>query len=439
MSTTLPLLSQQQALSDAFKSVSSLLDERISLKTLRKKAWDNFTILGFPNKSNEEYKYSGTEKLIEKIECWNPEALTTVDFDFDKVRKINPNAYHLFLINGKLMPVVSDIELLEKECSFCSLSQAAKDYPEMFEKHLGQSSIHFQDAFAQINLALAHEGLFIHMKPKQKLHKTIQINQIFTTETPSFIQTHHIIIAEALSEANIIETYWSADNTIFYFGNHLTEIAVSEQAQLNYYRLQHENTSAVHVSTIQATQQKDSHFDTNTISIGGFWTRNNLNIILEGKNAVSHLNGLQIMSHQQHIDNHTLVDHEVPHCESNQLYKGIFNQKSSGVFNGKIFVRKDAQKTNAYQSSKNMLLSENATINTKPQLEIYADDVKCSHGSSTGKIDESALFYLQARGLSTDSARAMLMCAFANDVIQTIRIEPFKGYLESLIEDYFNL
>jgi Fe-S cluster assembly protein SufD len=165
--------------------------------------------------------------------------------------------------------------------------------------------------------------------------------------------------------------------------------------------------------------------------------RNNLNIVLNGTHCTSHLNGLQLLSKQQHLDNHTLVDHQMPHCESNQLYKGILNDKSTGVFNGKIFVRKDAQKTNAYQSSKNMLLSDDATMNTKPQLEIYADDVKCSHGSSTGQIDENAVFYLRARGISPDSAKSLLMYAFAIDVIQTIKIESYRNYLDSLIEKHF--
>jgi Fe-S cluster assembly protein SufD len=193
----------------------------------------------------------------------------------------------------------------------------------------------------------------------------------------------------------------------------------------------------VHINATQVLQEQNSYFDTNTITIGSAWLRNNLNIKLNGLHCETHLNGLQILSGQQHVDNHTLVDHQMPHCNSNQLYKGILKDKGTGVFNGKIFVRRDAQKTNAYQSSKNMLMSDDAAMNTKPQLEIYADDVKCSHGSSTGQIDKNALFYLRSRALSEDKARTLLLHAFAIEVIQKINIPSYRSYIENIIEQRF--
>jgi Fe-S cluster assembly protein SufD len=284
---------------------------------------------------------------------------------------------------------------------------------------------------------MSRKGLFIYIAQKVSLKKPIQINNICSSSKYQIFNTHHVIIANSFSNSSIIETYSSIDNSKEYILNSLAEVIVYENASINYYKLQNEDQIASQINTTQVNQFQNSHFDTNTVTLGGKWLRNNLNIVLKGSNSESHLNGLQILKKNQHVDNHTLVDHQMPHCESNQLYKGILNDKSNGVFNGKIFVRKDAQKTNAYQSSKNMLLSDDATMNTKPQLEIYADDVKCSHGSSTGQIDPSALFYLRARGLSPESAKSLLMYAFAVDVIQTIKVESYKNYLEGLIEKCF--
>jgi Fe-S cluster assembly protein SufD len=242
-----------------------------------------------------------------------------------------------------------------------------------------------------------------------------------------------LIIAEKNSEAQIIEHSISLDVRKRVIVNSVAEIFAEENSRIHYYKIQNENQNTFHIHNTQAVQKKNSHFDTNTVSLDSNWVRNNLNISIEGENCETHLNGLFITSDSQFVDNHTRVYHGKAHCQSNQLYKGILDGKSTGVFNGKIYVERDAQKTNAYQSSKNILLTDDATINTKPELEIYADDVKCSHGSSTGKIDEDALFYLRTRGLSEQSARRLLLHAFASDVLDTIKIESLKSYLEELV------
>mgnify|MGYP000944325056 FL=1 len=346
-------------------------------------------------------------------------------------------ASHIFLVNGQLIKQESDLNINEDGFIICDIITAAKEHSALFEKFYGAQIKEFNDAFAQLNTAIAANGLFIYIEPNRSIQKPIQINNICNSLTNQVFHTHHIIVVEKFSNVSIVETFCSAIKSEAYLLNTVSEVVVGENAFVNYYKLQSENEMAFQINSTQVDQQKNSHFDTNTVTLGGKWIRNNLNIVLNGTQCVSHLNGLQILNKQQHVDNHTLVDHQMPHCESNQLYKGILNDKSTGVFNGKIFVRKDAQKTNAYQSSKNMLLSDDATMNTKPQLEIYADDVKCSHGSSTGQIDENAVFYLRARGLSPDSAKSLLMNAFAIDVIQTIKIESYKNYLSSLIEKCF--
>jgi Fe-S cluster assembly protein SufD len=423
-----------QTIADFFEASFDSLPGSDSVKKLRRANFNKFFDSRFPLKSNEEYKYSSTEKLLKDEFDWSFYETNKQYIDFGAYRNNNLEAAHIFLLNGKLIIEESDLNSLNKDCFVCDLKTAASVHPELFNKYYGTNLSEFNDAFAYLNTALAANGLFIYIAPNSEIKKPLQINNIFNTSANQIIQTHHIIIAEKHSKLSIIETFMNEANSSAFVLNTAAEVTVEENAFVNYYKLQNENDTTTHINTTQVVQYKQSHFDTNTVTLGGKWVRNNLNILLKGTACVSHLNGLQILKKYQHVDNHTLVDHQMPHCESNQLYKGILKDRSTGVFNGKIFVRKDAQKTNAYQSSKNMLLSDDATMNTKPQLEIYADDVKCSHGSSTGQIDENAIFYLRARGLSTDSAKSLLMTAFAIDVIQTITIESYKNYLERIIE-----
>jgi Fe-S cluster assembly protein SufD len=263
------------------------------------------------------------------------------------------------------------------------------------------------------------------------------------------IPLHIIYLSDSSSEAlvntrNLIEVEENASVTIIeqhivcgkgkVFNNFLSEKFVAQNAKLISYTWQNEGMRGYSVNTHQVDVKENGHYDNTTITLSGQVVRNNHNVVLSGKNGQAHLNGLFVSGQSQFVDNHTLMDHQVPHCESNELYKGIIKDKSTAVFNGKIFVRKDAQKTNAYQSSKNILLSDDATINTKPQLEIYADDVKCSHGTSTGKIDENALFYLNARGIGAESARTMLLSSFAIEVIEKIEVDSLKEKITQAFE-----
>jgi len=217
------------------------------------------------------------------------------------------------------------------------------------------------------------------------------------------------------------------------FSNHVVEIDVARGANSKYYKIENDKPTSYHYSAINVAQAKDSKFTTNTIALNGAMVRNNLNIRLEGEGCEAYMNGLYLLAGKTHVDNHTSVDHTKPNAYSNELYKGIMDEKSRGVFNGKIFVRQDAQKTNAFQSNKNILMTNDATVNTKPQLEIWADDVQCSHGCTTGQLDNDALFYLMARGIKRDSAMAMLLHAFARDVIDNLELEPLQAYVEEII------
>ena len=269
------------------------------------------------------------------------------------------------------------------------------------------------------------------------LETPIHIIHISSANQNTIINSRNLIVVESNAQAKIVESYETVDSNAKVFNNALTEIVVEENAIVDHYKIQDEKGFGYLLSTTQAIQKKESVFSTNTFTLSGSLVRNNLTIVLDGEYIESHLNGLYLTNGNQVVDNHTLVDHQKPNCNSNELYKGIIEDKSSATFNGKIYVRKDAQKTNAFQSNKNILLSDDGTINTKPQLEIYADDVKCSHGTSTGKLDADKIFYLRARGLSEASAKKLLMHAFASEVVDTIKIAALREYVEEKISKRF--
>ncbi|HWY10608.1 MAG TPA: Fe-S cluster assembly protein SufD, partial [Bacteroidia bacterium] len=310
-----------------------------------------------------------------------------------------------------------------------TLSNSSAEVKDHITKYANVNS----DAFVALNTAFCSGGLFIQIKGV--VEKPIHIINITSVSENSFINPRQLIVLEKNAEVVVVESFVSGNNSGKIFQNHLSEIVLNENAKLNSYRLQNEDENSYQVNTVQVNVNRYANYTTNTFTFNGAVVRNNLNVVLASDLCESHLNGLFISSESKLIDNHTLVDHQKPNCQSNELYKGIAKGKSTGIFNGKIYVRKDAQKTNAYQSSKNILLSEDATINTKPQLEIYADDVKCSHGTSTGKVDEAALFYLKSRGIGDEKARKLLLQAFAQEVIDKINIEELKERVVALFEN----
>jgi len=397
------------------------------LKEKRKEAFEKFSDSGIPTRKNEEYKYTDVRKVF----AGN---FTAIHNEAHKLNSIPPSLgegnIQLVFINGWLHKDSTLSAKLPKGVIVGNLAvDGLLNHSDLLKKYLDSAG----DSLAQLNSALWTDGAFIYVPENIKLETPIEIIHISTGEKEILASPRHLIIAEKNSSVSIIENNISLDLNVKGIVNSHVDIFVGENSKVQFYRLQNECKNVSLISSTNVVQEKNSHFDTNTITLGSEWTRNNLSIALNGENCESHLNGLFITNGTDLIDNHTSVHHNKPHCQSNQLYKGILDGKSTGTFNGKIFVARDAQKTNAYQSSKNILLSDDATINTKPQLEIYADDVKCSHGSTTGQLNEEALFYLRSRGLSVDSARNLLLYAFANDVLNTIRIDSLKNYLEELV------
>lgn len=432
MITAEKISSTEKLVSD-FEAVKKTLPGNSFVQSIRQKAIESFSALGMPARKNEEYKYSNVQKLFGEALAIN---VTESSFKITSIEKYliqNLDAHIVVLVNGFFSEDLSSLNNLDKSVVVSSLQKAFEKYPELVEKHFSTCADINSDAFIALNTAYASDGVFISVPDNTVVEKPIHIiNLIIAKESALFFPRNLFVVGKS-AHVQLVETFETHDLPVKAIATSVTEIAIEENAKVQYYRLQNDCENGQQINTVSASQQKNSHFDTNTVTLSGGWVRNNLNIALNGENCESHLNGLFITSDTQHVDNHTLVDHRKPHCESNQTYKGILDGKSTGIFNGKIFVQRDAQKTNAYQSSKNILLSDDATINAKPQLEIYADDVKCSHGSSTGKIDEDALFYLRARGLGIESARKLLLHAFVNDVMQTIRINALRDYLETLI------
>jgi Fe-S cluster assembly protein SufD len=375
---------------------------------------------GVPNNKHEDYKYCNLEAVLRKD-------FKTISNKFNAVSKVEAHklkeCYNVVVLNGEYNESLSD-KITEVKLS----TLANAEVKGTITRYADVNS----DAFIAINTAFSSNGLFIGINGV--IEKPIHIINVVSAKENAFINPRQLVVLEKSAEATLIESFVSDNNLAKVFQNHLSEIILNENSKLTSYRLQNEDENSVQVNTTQVNVQRYANYTTSTFTFNGNVTRNNLNVVLASDLCEAHLNGLFISSGTKLIDNHTLVDHRMPNCQSNELYKGIAKDKSTGVFNGKIYVRKDAQKTNAYQSSKNILMSEDATINTKPQLEIYADDVKCSHGTSTGKVDEAALFYLKSRGIGEENARKLLLQAFAQEVIDKIGIEELKGRVVDLFE-----
>jgi Fe-S cluster assembly protein SufD len=440
MNTTTEKIKTEDKFAVAFEQQRAQLSGNSAIQAIRQDAINAFLKQGIPTRKSEEYKYSSPEKLFKTEYSFltaqvhaKLEAAIVKQFE---IAGISDN--RIVLVNGFYSEQLSSINNLPKGVIVSSLTDAIQKHADVIEKHFAKYADVNADTFIALNTAFWTEGLFIHVPDKVTVEKPLHIINIISVNESTLIQPRNLFVVGKNAEVKIVESFDTYKLNVKAVVNMVTEISVAENARGQYYKLQNDCENISLINTTQVQQLANSHFDTNTVTLNGEWIRNNLNIVVDAENCETHLNGLFITKENQHVDNHTLVDHQKPHCESNQLYKGILDGKSVGVFNGKIYVRRDAQKINAYQSSKNILLSDNATINTKPQLEIYANDVKCSHGSSTGHLNEEALFYLRSRGLSTDSARRMLLYAFASDAINTIRIDALREYVDGLIEKRLN-
>jgi Fe-S cluster assembly protein SufD len=402
-------------------AISSSIPKDAWLNEIRTEALERFKKLEFPTTRNEEWKYTKITPLLQK--------------PFKKGDYINVQTSNYIIpeLDAHIIPVVNGIINLSeismpKGVELLDIQSAKEKYANYIEQYFSKLADN-KNIFTALNTIASNPYLFIIHK-KENIEKPIHF--VFITKGDEvFAQPRLFIMAEKDSKINFVSSFHSESKNTFV--NAVIEVLVEENSKVEWTKIQLENNDAVHVSNEDIFMNTNSTFTLHTYTFSGAMVRNNVNVAIDGSNCEANLNGLYLLDGKQHVDNHTKIAHMKAHSNSNELYKGIMDDASTAVFNGKVHVYQDAQKTNAFQSNKNILLSDNATINTKPELEIYADDVKCSHGSTTGQFDEDALFYLRARGIGEQSARALLVEAFANDVTESLCSNALKNHVLTLI------
>ena len=427
-----------QYFGEKFNQIQSL-DPDAFLTQLRKEGFETFSNKGLPTHKNEEWKYSGASvsNLFNKqyqLTEDKKNSQVTID-DIDEMRLPGfENANELVFVNGKFVEELSNIRSSTEQLVIIPLEEAENsNYSEIVKENLGKSNLFINDGIHALNTSFIYGGVFIYVNKKQEVTNPVYLYHISDARDNHILaQPRSLVFLDVRSKLQIVESYKTI-GPMDSFTNEVFEIVVNTDAILEYYKIQNDKTTASQVATTHVRQIGKSFAHTLVISLNGATIRNNTNIIMEAAGNEAHMYGLYLLKGKTHVDNHTLVDNKMPNCFSNELYKGVIDGSATGVFSGKIYVRPDAQKTNAYQSNNNILLSDNASVNSKPQLEIYADDVKCSHGCTVGKLDQEALFYLRVRGISKEHAQAMLLQAFASNIVEQIKIEPLREYAEELI------
>uniref|UniRef100_UPI0040475544 Fe-S cluster assembly protein SufD n=1 Tax=Algoriphagus sp. TaxID=1872435 RepID=UPI0040475544 len=394
--------------------------------SLRQMGKENFYVQGFPSLKDEEYKFTPIAKKLE-TSLTNFSSANPVIISAEQINKAIPAGFEgvvLAFSNGKYLPELStSVEGLT--VNFLSKNESTP---------IGSIAKAENDPFIALNQATFTDGLCISIEKKKEITLPILLLQFHQAKEGQVISPRIWIEAGDFAKASFIDYSISLDDAP-YFVNKVVEIKGGIHTDLTYHSLQEENNQVIQVNALVTDIQQDSQFTSTQITLSGDLVRNNLTLNLLGSNAVGNMFGIYLLNGKTHVDNHTNVDHTFPHAESNELYKGILADQSRGVFNGKIFVRQAAQKTNAFQQNNNILLSEDAIINTKPQLEIWADDVKCSHGCTVGQLDEEALFYLQARGIDKTTARGLLLYAFTGEVLEKIELESLRTFITTKIQE----
>ncbi|PKP51605.1 MAG: Fe-S cluster assembly protein SufD [Bacteroidetes bacterium HGW-Bacteroidetes-12] len=411
---------------DTFLATFSALqfNEDSYFKGLRNDAKNELNELDFPTSKTEYWKYTRLGKIVNNTyTLGQPEKIDVSNFLIP-----NLDAQVLVIVNGH---VVADFTSVDG-VTVTSLSAAKKQNIGGLKKYFNTLSQNKKEIFLAFNNAFHTDGIYIEVAKNKIVEKPFHIINI-TTGNNTISQSRNLVVANVGSQVKIIESFVNVGGEKN-FNNHVSEFVVAENAVLEYNKIQDKKETNFSIATEQIYQEANSNFTINTATFNGALVRNNLTIEVDASNCETNLNGLYLGKNKDHIDNHTVVDHKKPHCNSNEVYKGILDDESTGVFNGKVFVRQDAQITNAFQQNNNILLTDNAAAYSKPELEIYADDVKCSHGSTTGQIDEEAIFYLQSRGISKKGALKLMINAFAKDALEKVSIEALHTYVDNKIE-----
>jgi Fe-S cluster assembly protein SufD len=391
------------------------------LRRTREQALERFAHLGFPTVRDEEWKYTRVTAIADHP--FTPAAQACIGLDADDIAPLliaGANSHLLVFVNGHFAPSLSRPGRLPDGVTLSSLAAAVEQQPEELEPYLGRIGDPGASGFCALNTAFLTDGAYLHLPDGVAVEEPIELIFLTTRQAEAvFSQPRNLFVAGDRARATIIESYASLGDS-GHFTNAITEVVVGNGAALEHIRLQGESDEAFHVATVQVRQGRDSRFTSHALGLGGRLSRTDINTLLDGEGGSCTLNGLYVAAGRRHVDFHTRIDHTRPRCTSRELYKGILDGAARGVFCGKIYVHPDAQQTDAQQSNRNLLLSPRAEVDTKPQLEIYADDVKCSHGATVGQLDDDAVFYLRSRGLDAATARHLLTHAFASEVVAQI-------------------
>jgi Fe-S cluster assembly protein SufD len=406
------------------------------LQVIRKAAIARFAELGFPTVNDEEWRFTNVAPLAKIAFQLAPAESKAPRKDLHEMGVLTantPGALRLRFLNGHYDRGLSSVDRAPKGALIGSLGMALADRPELVEPHLAQHAKFEDEAFVALNTAFIHDGAFVFVPRNTVVEQPIHI--VYTSAArgePTVSHPRSLIVVGENSQVTVIECFVGFEDEI-YFTNAVTEIVAGASAVIDHYKVQEESKEAFHIATLNVHQDRSSNVSSHSVAIGGGLVRNEVNAVLDAEGCECTLNGLYLAGGEQLIDNHTRIDHAKPHGTSHELYKGILDGKGKGVFNGKIYVHADAQKTDAKQTNQTLLLSPDAVIDTKPQLEIFADDVKCTHGATIGQLDDNAIFYLRTRGIDLAAARSLLTYAFANDIISRIKVEPIRNQLEDVL------
>lgn len=408
------------------------------LNDLRDKAFDDFCRLGFPSKKVERYKYTDMQKIFEPNYGLNLNRLEIPVNPYDVFKCDVPN------LSTSLYFVVNDsfYDKMLPKCSLAegvivgSLSKVAAEHPELVAKYYGKIANTGEDAVTALNTMLSQDGLMVYVPKNVKVEKAIQVINILRSDVDLMVNRRVLIVMEQGSEAKFLFCDHAADDRNF-LATQVIEAFVGENAKLDLYCLEETHYKNTRVSNVYIEQQANSVVNHNVITLHNGITRNRLDLVFKGEGAECFANGCVIGDKSQHIDNNTLIDHQVGHCTSHQLYKYVLGDEAVGAFAGRILVRKDAQKTSSNEINQNLCTTKKARMFTQPMLEIYADDVKCSHGSTVGQLNDAAMFYMRQRGISEKEAKLLLEFAFVNEVVDQIQLEPLKERLRYLVEKRF--
>ena len=410
------------------------IDEPVLLREARQAAIESFRHLGFPHTKLENWRSTSLSRAMnnEYVVQFNKPVQ-----EIDVAKIFHCDIHHLdtylvTLYNGWFLGETSPIKTFDDGSIIGSLAEAIKLYPDIVCAHFGKQASCDTESMNALNTAFAQDGFFVYIPDNVEFKQTIQIVNIINVKENLFIQPRNLVILGKNSKLQLVHCDHSVDHKLTFI-NSLTEVFIGENSIVDHYKLQNKDNDSTQVTTTYFRQEANSTLSSNVITFNGGLIRNNLHVKLDGPGCTANLNGVFLVDKEQHVDNFISVEHNSTDCQSTQLYKGILDDQAMGVFNGHVMVRKDAQRTQAYQNNKNILLTDKATMQTQPHLEIYADDVKCSHGATVGQLDPDAMFYMRSRGIRENTSRMLLMYAFAAEVINKIQIEPLRKQIDEMV------